>query len=135
MACCFEAGVDEDACVVATVNILENVLEVVVVKDVCDVRLRRWGVDVCRVWGQQEHVCWKDFFVVRLGGCWRWRRGDRLWLVFGCWRLWMRLELVVEENVVCAVFPRERDDGAVWHTEVWLLVEVGRDALLVELMH
>ena len=47
----------------------------------------------------------------------------------------MRLELVVEENVVCAVFPRERDDGAAWHTEVWLLFEVGRDALLVELMH
>ena len=57
-------------------------------------------------------------------------RGWRL-VVGSC----VRLELVVEENVVCAVFPRERDDGAVWHTEVWLLFEVGRDALLVELMH
>ena len=45
-----------------------------------------------------------------------------------------RVALVVEENAVRVVVPCEWDDVSVPVAEVWLVAEMGRDALLVELV-
>ena len=45
-----------------------------------------------------------------------------------------RVALVVEDDAVCVVVPREWDDFSVPVAEVWLVAEMSCDALLVELV-